>query len=81
MPGPMDGVALARTIRDRVPQLPVLLVTGYSQAAPNAANEFILVRKPFELAEFSRTTARMIAQAKQPASSNLVRLRDRVTRS
>jgi PAS domain S-box-containing protein len=80
MPGPMDGVALARTIRDRLPQLPVLLVTGYSQAAPDAASEFIIVRKPFELAEFSRTTGRMIAQAKQPPSSNVVRLRGPNTR-
>jgi PAS domain S-box-containing protein len=75
MPGSMDGVALARALRERQPALPVLLVTGYSQAAADAAPEFTVMRKPFQLAELSRATARMIAESKQPASSNVVRLR------
>ena len=75
MPGTMDGIALARTLRERQPALPVLLVTGYSQAASDAAPEFPVMRKPFQLAELSRAAARMIAESKQPASSNVVRLR------
>ena len=75
MPGAMDGIALARALRERQPALPVLLVTGYSQAAAEAAPEFPVMRKPFQLAELSRSTARMIAESKQPASSNVVRLR------
>jgi PAS domain S-box-containing protein len=75
MPGTMDGIALARALRERQPTLPVLLVTGYSQAAANAAPEFPVMRKPCQLAELSRAAARMIAESKQPASSNVVRLR------
>ncbi|MBV8526461.1 MAG: response regulator [Acetobacteraceae bacterium] len=76
MAGAMDGLALARTIRERQPGLPVLLVTGYSQVANEAKADFIVIRKPFKLPELSRTTARMIAEAKQPAITNVVRLRD-----
>ena len=75
MPGAMDGIALARALRERHPGLPVLLVTGYSQAAAEAAPEFTVMRKPFQLAELSRAAARMIAESKQPAVTNVVRLR------
>jgi PAS domain S-box-containing protein len=75
MPGTMDGLAFARALRERQPALPVLLVTGYSQAAAEAAPEFTVMRKPFQLAELSRAAARMIAESKQPAITNVVRLR------
>ena len=76
MAGDMDGMALARVLRTRKPDMPVLLVTGYSQAAAEAGSEFTVLYKPFQLAEVSRIAARLIAEARQPASSNLVRLRD-----
>jgi CheY-like chemotaxis protein len=75
MPGSIDGLALARAMRERRPSLPVLLVTGYSQAATEAAPEFTVMRKPFQFAELSRASARMIAESKQPALTNVVRLR------
>ena len=75
MPGNMDGIALARRVRERRPGLPELLVTGYSQAAAEAAPEFTVMRKPFQLGELSRAAARMIAESKQPAVTNVVRLR------
>jgi DNA-binding LytR/AlgR family response regulator len=76
MAGTMDGTALARAIRARKPQLPVLLVTGYSPAAASASATFPVMRKPFQLADLSRTVTRMIAEARQPLNSNLVRLSD-----
>ncbi len=76
MAGPMDGVALARAVRQRRPDLAVLLMTGYSKAAAGALAEFNVLRKPFQLAELSRATARVIAEAKQPPPSNLVKLSD-----
>jgi len=75
MAGTMDGVALARAIRERKPNLPILLVTGYSQSLAEANVEFTVVRKPFELAQLSRAVSRMIAHANQPPSANVVRLR------
>jgi len=81
MPGTMDGLAFARALRERHPALPVLLVTGYSQAAAEAAPEFTVMRKPFQLAELSRAAGRMIAESKQPAITNVVRLRKPVISS
>jgi two-component system NtrC family sensor kinase len=50
MPGPVSGLDLARAVRDRHPNLPILLVTGYSTVAQEAADDgFPLLRKPYEL--------------------------------
>jgi PAS domain S-box-containing protein len=76
MPGSMDGIGLAHALRQRKPELPVLLVTGYSHQAGPAAAEFTVMRKPFQLAELSRAVERMIAQARQPPGANVVRLSD-----
>jgi len=75
MPESTDGVALARSIRERKPKLPVLLITGYNPNAREIADEFVVLRKPADLAELSRTAARMIAGANQPATTNIVPLR------
>jgi PAS domain S-box-containing protein len=48
MPGPMDGLAFAREIRDQHPHLPVLLTTGYSAAAERVGAQFPIVRKPYD---------------------------------
>jgi PAS domain S-box-containing protein len=48
MPGDMDGLALARTMRERYPRLPVLLATGYSSAAERVGGEFPIIRKPYD---------------------------------
>jgi PAS domain S-box-containing protein len=76
MPGAMDGLALARALRERHPKLPVLLITGYSQAAIEAAGDFVMMRKPIGLSELGRAAARMIAESRQPPDSNVVRLRN-----
>ena len=48
MPGAMDGVALARTIRQRWPDMQTILMTGYSEASREAvAAGFRVLRKPF----------------------------------
>ena len=48
MPGPIDGVGLAREIRSRYPDLPVVLTTGYSDAAQAAPANLRILRKPFD---------------------------------
>jgi CheY-like chemotaxis protein len=72
----MDGLGLARAIRQRHPDVPVILVTGYSQTAALADPEFAVLRKPYQLADLSRAAAKVIAEIRQPPPSNLVRLRD-----
>ena len=50
MPGGISGVQLAREIRRRRPHLPILLTTGYVEAASGLENgEFELLLKPFSL--------------------------------
>jgi len=50
MPGGVSGVELAREIRDRHPNLPVILTTGYVEAAARMKDgEFQLLLKPYSL--------------------------------
>jgi CheY-like chemotaxis protein len=53
MPGKMDGLGLARHLRQSYPHIPVVLATGYSEAARKLGSEFLLLRKPYELHELS----------------------------
>ena len=46
MPGGINGVELARAIRERYPRLPVLLCTGYSDSAQDAVSPGL--RRPAE---------------------------------
>jgi PAS domain S-box-containing protein len=54
MPGIMDGLGLARSIKQRHPGLPILLATGYSEAAQGARSDFPILRKPYQIHELSR---------------------------
>jgi PAS domain S-box-containing protein len=75
MPGTMDGTALANAIRARKPDLPVLLMTGYSPGLAQAETEFAILRKPFQVSDLGRAVTRLIAEARQPPDTNVVRLR------
>ena len=48
MPGGISGVELARKVRIRFPELPVLLTTGYSRSMNDQPSEFPLLIKPYE---------------------------------
>lgn len=48
MPGAIDGVGLAIEIRSQYPDLPVVLTTGYSDAAQAAPSYLRILRKPFD---------------------------------
>jgi CheY-like chemotaxis protein len=54
MPGKMDGVGLAKTLREKKPKLPILLTTGYSATAKEIGLLFPILRKPYQLHELSR---------------------------
>jgi signal transduction histidine kinase/CheY-like chemotaxis protein len=55
MPGEMDGVELGREVRERGGDIPVLLTSGYAEAAtPRAESEgFDVLRKPYSLSELA----------------------------
>jgi CheY-like chemotaxis protein len=48
MPGGISGVELARKVRQRYPELPILLTTGYSEQAAGA-HGFPVLHKPYEM--------------------------------
>ena len=51
MPGEMDGLDLAEHVKERLPDLPVLLTSGYSEAlARGEGSDFPLLRKPYSAA-------------------------------
>jgi PAS domain S-box-containing protein len=62
MPGKLDGVELARTIRQRQPRLPVVLVTGYAAQASTAPAEFLVLRKPYRFEELRRAIAQVTSR-------------------
>ena len=48
MPGGLSGIELARKIRDRFPELPILLTTGYSEQV-GGSHGFPVLQKPYEM--------------------------------
>ncbi len=61
MPGSMDGVGLAREIRKRRPDLPVVLTSGYSHVlAEGGAGGFELLRKPYSVEALSQLMRKML---------------------
>jgi PAS domain S-box-containing protein len=49
MPGTINGLGLAQICQERFPEIPVLLTSGFSDAAQAADGRFDILRKPFEL--------------------------------
>lgn len=49
MPGEMDGIDLAYSVRQSFPALPVILISGYADedAVKQAAANFEFIQKPF----------------------------------
>jgi PAS domain S-box-containing protein len=60
MPGRIDGLGLARLIKERYPGLPILLATGYSDAVQDVRADFPILRKPYQVHELSRALAELI---------------------
>jgi len=48
MPGGITGIELARKVRDRFPELPILLTTGYSEQVAGS-HGFPVLQKPYEM--------------------------------
>jgi CheY-like chemotaxis protein len=54
MPGTMDGIGLARAIRDKYPNMPIVLATGYSERLHDLQGDFPVIRKPYQIHELSQ---------------------------
>jgi len=63
MAGELDGVDLARRVRETAPRVPVLLATGYAQAAERIGDEFPILRKPYKMSDLSQAISAAVAHA------------------
>ena len=64
MPGVIDGVTLAQSIRARWPELPVVLTSGFSEAADTASREgWRLLAKPYRIDALAAELAAARAEA------------------
>ncbi|WP_234678860.1 PAS domain-containing sensor histidine kinase [Bradyrhizobium monzae] len=59
MPGKMDGLGLAHRLREIHPDLPILLASGYSEAAADVRGDFPILRKPYEIHELSEAISKL----------------------
>jgi DNA-binding LytR/AlgR family response regulator len=50
----MNGLEMARVVRDRYPGIPVVLTSGYSDALTEGFEDFKLVKKPYSVEVLSR---------------------------
>lgn len=61
MPGGISGLELARKVRKRYPEMPILLTTGYSEHV-GGAHGFEVLQKPYELASLAAAVEKVIKQ-------------------
>lgn len=67
MPGGMNGLALGQKIRDLSPDVPVILTTGYSDAATEAADAgFPLLAKPYSIRDLAALIASTLDETATP---------------
>ena len=68
MPG-MDGVALGREISKRLPDLPVVLNSGYSHVlADDGHHGFELLHKPYSVEDLSKVLRRALMERRRAAN-------------
>jgi PAS domain S-box-containing protein len=61
MPGGITGIELARKLRQRFPELPILLTTGYSEQV-TATQGFPVLQKPYELNALAEAVGSLLKQ-------------------
>jgi CheY-like chemotaxis protein len=61
MPGGISGVELARKVRERFPELPILLTTGYSEQVAKS-HGFPILQKPYELDSLAAALSQLLKQ-------------------
>jgi len=54
----MNGLQFAREVRRRYPDLPVVLVSGYSESLAEAGEEFTVIAKPLTQAALAEAIGR-----------------------
>jgi PAS domain S-box-containing protein len=67
MAGEQDGLMLAATIKQRFPDTPILLTSGYSRAADRAELSFPILRKPYQISTLRKAVAEAISRGTRKA--------------
>ena len=61
MPGGISGLELARKVRERFPELPILLTTGYSEQV-TGTHGFPVLQKPYDLGSLAGALSKLLKQ-------------------
>lgn len=61
MPGGMSGIELARRVRDRFPELPILLTSGYSEHLREDVG-FPILQKPYDMSSLADALSRLLKE-------------------
>ena len=69
MPGELDGVALARRVKEEYPDTAVLLTSGYAKAADPLEVGFPILRKPYQLPTLARAIRNALDTEPAPLST------------
>jgi CheY-like chemotaxis protein len=59
MPGGISGIELARKVRERFPELPILLTTGYSEQV-TGSHGFPVLQKPYEMESLAAALEKLL---------------------
>jgi CheY-like chemotaxis protein len=59
MPGGISGIELARKVRQRFPELPILLTTGYSEQVAGT-HGFPVLQKPYEIDSLAAALGKLL---------------------
>jgi len=62
MPGGLSGIEVLRYVRDRHPQLPVVLMTGYSNELQKLSSDEVVLLKPFSPHELADALRKALAK-------------------
>ena len=59
MPGPLDGLRLARRARELRPDLPVIYLSGYSDDGDEPVEGAQFVRKPYRIGDIEQALSKL----------------------
>jgi two-component SAPR family response regulator len=71
----MNGLDLARVVRTKWPKMPIVLASGYSDAAAKVMAEgFVLIPKPYRPEILTLTICRALADRPAEMQDNVIKL-------
>jgi PAS domain S-box-containing protein len=69
MPGGTNGVELANKVRERLPELPIVLMTGYSEILHSRPVAYQVLRKPFSYDDLAEALDKQLGHPPQVAAA------------